>query len=139
MALLLSIRQPRHRQPAGWPVGARQCRKCCSVKALFDDTIARHPVIPGQITLRAAPRRPDESRANRILLADLGVTKLHNRPHTSNDNLLPKSHFRISSHIPSLQAPVPILGGWRCLFLTEVVGGRPGVRDRSCHHLYLED
>lgn len=34
------------------------------------------------------------------LLADLGVTKSHSRPHTSNDNLFIERHFRTLKYRP---------------------------------------
>jgi len=63
-------------------------------KALFDDTIAKHPVIPGQLTLHADRGAPMKAKATAFLLADLGVTKSHSRPYTSNDNPFSESHFK---------------------------------------------
>ena len=35
-----------------------------------------------------------KAQATAFLLADLGVTRSHNRPHTSNDNPFSESHFK---------------------------------------------
>ena len=38
-----------------------------------------------------------KAKATALLLADLGVTRSHNRPHVSNDNLFSESHFKTLS------------------------------------------
>jgi putative transposase len=38
--------------------------------------------------------------ATALLLADLGVTRSHNRPHTSNDNPFSESHFNTLKYQP---------------------------------------
>ena len=40
------------------------------------------------------------SRPVALLLADLGVTKTHSRPHTSNDNPFSESHFKTFKYRP---------------------------------------
>jgi putative transposase len=40
------------------------------------------------------------SRPVALLLADLGVTKTHSRPHTSNDNPFSESHFKTLKYRP---------------------------------------
>jgi len=52
-------------------------------RPLFDDAIAKHNVPPGQLTLHADRGGPMRAKATALLLADLGVTRSHNRPHTS--------------------------------------------------------
>ena len=41
-----------------------------------------------------------EAKATALLLADLGVTKSHSRPHTSNDNPFSESHFKTMKYQP---------------------------------------
>ena len=41
-----------------------------------------------------------KARATALLLADLGVTRSHNRPHTSNDNPFSESHFKTLKYQP---------------------------------------
>ena len=70
-------------------------------KALFDDTIAKHQVPPGQLTLHADRGSPMKAKATAFLLADLGVTKSHSRPHTSNDNPFSESHYKTLKYQPN--------------------------------------
>ena len=55
-------------------------------KPLFEDAVEQHAVPPGQLTLHADRGPTMKAKATAFLLADLGVTKSHSRPHTSNDN-----------------------------------------------------
>ena len=67
---------------------------------LFDDAIAKHKVPPGQLTLHADRGSPMKAKATALLLADLGVTRSHNRPHTSNDHPFSESHFKTLKYQP---------------------------------------
>ncbi len=69
-------------------------------RPLFDDAIDKHNVPLGQLTLHADRGGPMKARATALLLADLGVTRSHNRPHTSNDNPFSESHFKTLKHQP---------------------------------------
>jgi putative transposase len=40
------------------------------------------------------------AKATALLLADLGVTQSHSRPHTSNDNPFSESHFKTMKYQP---------------------------------------
>jgi putative transposase len=51
---------------------------------LFDDAMVKHNGPPGQLTLHTDRGGPMKAKATAFLLADLGVTRSHNRPHTSN-------------------------------------------------------
>jgi len=51
-------------------------------------------VPPGQLTLHADRGGPMKAKATALMLADLGVTKSHSRPHTSNDNPFSEAHFK---------------------------------------------
>jgi len=55
-------------------------------KPLFEDAVEKHAVPPSQLTLHADRGPTMKAKAAAFLLADLGVTKSHSRPHTSNDN-----------------------------------------------------
>src|SRR6267378_4321898 len=70
------------RRAVGWCIA--DAENAALFKALFDDTIAKHDVPPGQL----------------FLLADLGVTKSHSRPHVSNDNPFSESHFKTLKYQP---------------------------------------
>jgi len=69
-------------------------------KPLFDAAVTKHQVPPGQLTLHADRGGPMKAKATALLLADLGVTRSHNRPHTSNDNPFSESHFKTLKYQP---------------------------------------
>ena len=69
-------------------------------KPLFLDAIETHDVPPGQLTLHADRGATMKAKATAFLLADLGVTKSHSRPHTSNDNPFSESLFKTCKYQP---------------------------------------
>ena len=82
----------------GWCVA--DAESAVLFRPLFDDAIAKHHVPPGQLTLHADRGGPMKAKATALLLADLGVTRSHNRPHTSNDNPFSESHFKTLKYQP---------------------------------------
>jgi putative transposase len=87
------------RRVVGWCVA--DAESAALFRPLFDDTIAKHQILPGQLTLHADRGAPMKAKATAFLLADLGVTKSHSRPHTSNDNPFSESHFKTLKYQPS--------------------------------------
>jgi putative transposase len=69
-------------------------------KLLFEDSLAKHLVLPGQLTLHADRGPSMTAKATALMLADLGVTKSHSRPYTSNDNPFSESHFKTLKYQP---------------------------------------
>ena len=86
------------RRVVGWCVADRESATLFA--ALFNDAAAKHPVPPGQLTLHADRGGPMRAKTTALLLADLGVTKSHSRPHTSNDNPFSESHFKTLKYQP---------------------------------------
>ena len=86
------------RRVVGWCVA--DAESATLFKALFDDTLAKHAVPPGQLTLHADRGGPMKAKATALMLADLGVTKSHSRPHTSNDNPFSEAHFKTLKYQP---------------------------------------
>ena len=86
------------RKVVGWCVVERE--SAALFAALFKDTIAKHPVPPGQLTLHADRGAPMRAKTTVFLLADLGINKSHSRPHTSNDNPFSESHFKTMKYQP---------------------------------------
>jgi len=80
------------RRIVGWCVA--DAESAVVFKPLFDDAVAKHAVPPGQLTLHVDRGGPMKAKATAFLLADLGVTKSHSRPHTSNDNPFSDAHFK---------------------------------------------
>jgi hypothetical protein len=67
---------------------------------LLADTIAKQHIIRDQLTIHADRGTSMASKPVAFLLADLGVTKSHSRPHTSNDNPYSESQFKTLKHRP---------------------------------------
>src|ERR1700687_5604217 len=86
------------RRVVGWCVA--DAESATLFQPLFDDAVIKHNVPPGQLTLHADRGGPMKAKATAFLLADLGVTRSHNRPHTSNDNPFSESHFKTLKYQP---------------------------------------
>ena len=86
------------RRIVGWCIADRE--SAVLFKALFKDATAKHPAPPGQLTLHADRGGPMRAKTTALLLADLGVTKSHSRPYTSNDNPFSESHFKTMKYQP---------------------------------------
>jgi putative transposase len=86
------------RRVVGWCVADTE--SAALFKPLFQDAVAKHAVNPGQLTLHADRGPSMKAKATAFLLADLGVTKSHSRPHTSNDNPFSESHFKTMKYQP---------------------------------------
>jgi len=86
------------RRVVGWCVA--DAESATLFKALFNDTLAKHAVPPGQLTLHADRGGPMKAKATAMMLADLGITKSHSRPHTSNDNPFSEAHFKTLKYQP---------------------------------------
>ena len=86
------------RRVVGWRV--TDAETATLFQPLSDDAITKHNVPPGQLTLHADRGAPMKAKATAFLLADLGITRSHNRPHTSNDNPFSESHFKTLKYQP---------------------------------------
>ena len=86
------------RRVVGWRVA--DAETAALFKPLFDDAIEKHNVPPGQLTPHADRGGPMKAKATVFLLCDLGVTRSHNRPHTSNDNPFSERHFKTLKYQP---------------------------------------
>ena len=119
------------RRVVGWCVA--DAESATLFKPLFDDAIAKHNVPPGQLTLHADRGGPMKAKATALLLADLGVTRSHNRPHTSNDNPFSESHFKTLKYQPQLPTTLRLHRGRQKLLpplLRLVQPGPSPCRDR---------
>ena len=86
------------RRVVGWCVA--DAESTVLFKELFEDTLLKQQVPPGQLTLHADRGGPMKAKATAQLMADLGVTKSHSRPQTSNDNPFSESHFKTLKYQP---------------------------------------
>ncbi len=80
------------RYVVGWMVATRESKVLA--RKLIAETCAKQGIKPGQLTLHADRGSSMRSKPVALLLADLGVTKTHSRPHVSNDNPYSESHFK---------------------------------------------
>jgi putative transposase len=86
------------RRVVGWRVVDTQ--SAALFKPLFEDAVAKHEVPPGQLTLHADRGPSMKAKATALLLAELGVTKSHSRPYTSDDNPFSESCFKTLKYQP---------------------------------------
>jgi putative transposase len=86
------------RRVVGWCIA--DAESAILFKPLLLDAVTKHQVMPGQLTLHADRGGPMKAKATAFLLADLGVTRSHNRPHTANDNPFSESHFKTLKYQP---------------------------------------
>lgn len=86
------------RYVVGWMVVDRE--SATLTEHLISETVAKQAVDPGELTLHADRGTAMTSKAVALLLADLGVTKTHSRPHTSNDNPYAEAHFKTLKYRP---------------------------------------
>jgi putative transposase len=70
-------------------------------KRLIEESCRKQCIQPGQLTLHADRGISMSSRPVAFLLAGLGVTKTHSRPHVSNDNPYSESQFRTLKYVRS--------------------------------------
>jgi putative transposase len=69
-------------------------------ETLIAETLANQGVIAGQLTLHADRGSSMTSKPVAFLLADLGITQSHSRPHVSNDNPFSESQFKTTKYRP---------------------------------------
>jgi len=86
------------RYVTGWMVTLRESAELA--KRLIEESCRKQGIRPGQLTLHADRGTSMTSKPVAFLLADLGVTKTHSRPHVSNDNPYSESHFRTLKYRP---------------------------------------
>ncbi len=82
----------------GWMLAHAENGKLA--EALVADTVATQGIGRGQLTIHADRGSPMVAKPVAFLLADLGVTKSHSRPHVSNDNPFSESQFRTLKYRP---------------------------------------
>lgn len=70
-------------------------------KLLIAEAYRMQGIQPGQLTLHADRGTSMKSKPVALLLADLGVTKSHSRPHVSDDNPYSESQFKTMKYQPT--------------------------------------
>jgi putative transposase len=82
----------------GWMVAPRET--AVLAKRLIEDTCEKQEIAKGQLTIHADRGSSMTSKPVAFLMADLGVTKTHSRPHVSDDNPYSESQFRTMKYRP---------------------------------------
>src|SRR5437667_1998767 len=72
------------RYVVGWLVA--DCESTSLAKVLLGESCQKQGIAPGQLTVHADRGSSMKSHGVALLLANLGVTKTHSRPHVSDDN-----------------------------------------------------
>jgi len=83
----------------GWLLAHAENARLAEV--LLADTAAKQHITSGQLTIHADRGSPMTAKPVAFLLAELGVTKSHSRPHVSNDNPYSESQFRTMKYRPT--------------------------------------
>jgi putative transposase len=86
------------RYVVGWLIAEQE--SAALAEKLLADSIAKHGIDRDQLTLHADNGSSMASKPVAFLLADLGVTKTHSRPHTSNDNPYSEAQFKTLKYRP---------------------------------------
>jgi putative transposase len=82
----------------GWMVAHRE--SAVLAEKLIATTCERQGIQRDQLTLHADRGSSMKSKPVAFLLADLGVTKTHSRPHVSNDNPYSEANFKTLKYRP---------------------------------------
>ena len=86
------------RYVVGWMIA--HAERAALAKRLIDETCAKQAIEPGRLTVHADRGPSMTSKPVAFLLADLGITKTHSRPYTSNDNPFSESTFKTLKYRP---------------------------------------
>ena len=86
------------RYVVGWMVAHRELADLA--ERLIAETLVKQAIPAGQLTLHADRGSSMTSKPVAFLLADLGVTKTHSRPHVSNDNPYSEAQFKTLKYRP---------------------------------------
>ena len=90
------------RYVVGWMVA--HAEQAVLAERLLAETTAKQQILPGTLTVHADRGSSMTSKPVAFLLADLGVTKTHSRPHVSNDNPYSESQFKTLKYRPGFPA-----------------------------------
>jgi putative transposase len=82
----------------GWMVASKEAGALAH--RLIEESCRQQKIAPGQLVVHADRGSSMISQPVALLLADLGVTKSHSRPHVSNDNPFSEAHFKTLKYCP---------------------------------------
>jgi hypothetical protein len=91
------------RHAVGWMVATRE--SAALAEKLIAATCAKQGIGRGQLSIHADRSSSMTSKPVALLLADLGITQSHSRPHVSNDNPYSEAQLPGSGQESHLPAP----------------------------------
>jgi putative transposase len=83
----------------GWMLAQRESAELA--KRLIQETCLKEGVDTSELTVHSDRGPSMTSKTLALLLADLGVTKSHSRPHVSNDNPFSEAQFKTMKYRPA--------------------------------------
>jgi len=86
------------RYVVGWMLAIEESARLA--KRLISESLTKQQVEPGQLTIHADRGPSMKSQGVAVLLASLGITKTHSRPHVSNDNPFSEAQFKTIKYCP---------------------------------------
>ena len=86
------------RYVVGWMIALAE--SAILAEKLIGETCAKQNIEKGQLTLHADRGSSMKSKPVALLLSDLGVTKTHSRPYTSDDNPYSEAQFKTLKYRP---------------------------------------
>ena len=90
------------RHVVGWLIAERECSNLA--EQLIAETVARHDVERGMLTLHADRGTSMRSKPVAALLVDLDIAKSHSRPYVSDDNPFSEAQFKTLKYRPEFPA-----------------------------------
>ena len=90
------------RYVVGWMVA--RLESATLANRLIEESCVKQDILPNQLTLHADRGSSMTSKPVALLLADLGLTKSHSRPHVSNDNPYSEAQFKTLKYRPDFPA-----------------------------------
>jgi putative transposase len=90
------------RYAVGWMVAT--CESAALAEKLIAETCAKQGITGGQLSVHADRGTSMTSKPVALLLADLGITQSHSRPHVSNDNPYSEAQFKTLKYRPGFPA-----------------------------------
>lgn len=93
----------------GWMVADRESSELA--RLLLEKTIRQQGADPSKLTVHSDRGSSMTSKPVAFLLADLGATKSHSRPHVSNDNPHIESFYKTTKYQPPMRLAAAI--EWR--------------------------
>lgn len=88
------------RYVVGWLLAHRESQALAT--RLIRESCEKEGILPGQLTVHSDRGPAMISQPVAHLLADLGVTKSHSRPHVSNDNPFSEAQFKTFKYRPEI-------------------------------------